>query len=350
MDKPNRTLRLHAARAMQYHDEEMPTPGPGEVLLEVASVGVCRSDVDYWADGRIGDQVVTAPIVMGHEFAARVVGLGEGVDPKLEGRRVAVEPAVSCLKCEFCLRGDMNLCPHVKFCGTPPVDGALRRYMTFPAYFVAPLPDSISNDAGAMLEPLAIGVHAVDLANPRLEQSAAVVGVGPVGLSILEAAHAAGVGRLIAIDRLAWRLDAAEDLGATDTIDTEKGDPVEALMDLTGGRGVDFVFEAGGTDDSPGLAVKVAAPAGKVFMVGIPTTNRILFDASVSRRRGLTIYMVRRSRNTLHRALAMLERGRLNAERVVTHQLSFSQCVKAFEMAHNYDDKVIKAVVHVPED
>lgn len=345
----NRTFRLHAPRVIEFHDEERPSPGPGEVLLEITSVGICRSDLDYWNDGRIGDFVVEEPLVLGHEFAARVVETGEGVTPELEGRRVAVEPAVSCLNCEWCLSGDSNLCPQVRFCGTPPIDGALRRYMTFPAYFVAALPDSISDDAGAVLEPLAIGVHAVDLANPRLEKSAAVVGVGPVGLSILQAARAAGVGRLIALDRLSWRLDAALELGATDAIDVEDGDPVAALMRLTRDRGVDYVFEAGGTDDSPRLAIELAAPAGKVSLVGIPTGDEIRFSAGVSRRRGLTVYIVRRSRNTLHRALAMLEQGRLNAERLVSHRFPFPKAEQAFELAHAYKDNVIKAMIRVSE-
>jgi L-iditol 2-dehydrogenase len=194
-------------------------------LLEILSVGICRSDLDYYNDGHIGETVLGDPLVPGHEFSARVIAGGLGVDPSLVGRRVAVEPAISCMGCEWCLRGDTNLCPKVRFCGTPPVDGALRRCMVYPAEFMAVLPDRISDDAGAVLEPLAIGVHVVDLARPRLEQSAAIVGCGPVGLSILEAARAAGVGRLFVFDRLRWRLDLALALGATDAIDVEGGDP-----------------------------------------------------------------------------------------------------------------------------
>jgi L-iditol 2-dehydrogenase len=334
---------------MEFHDEERPSPGPGEVLLEITSVGVCRSDVDYWEEGRIGDAVVVDPIVMGHEFAARVVEVGDRVNPELKERRVAVEPAMACMRCEWCLRGDTNLCPEVRFCGTPPIDGALRQYMAYPAAFVAVLPDDIADDAGAVLEPLAIGVHAIDLARPRLEQSAAIVGAGPVGLSILQAAHAAGVGRVIVLDRLPWRLEAALDLGATDVISIDDGNPVDAMEQLTLERGVDFVFEAAGTDDAPRLACELAAPGGKVFLVGIPMTDRIEFSAGTSRRRGLTVYLVRRSRNTLHRTLAMLQRGTLNAERLVSHVFPFSKAEQAFKIAHEYDDEVIKAIIRVNE-
>ena len=347
MDSGNLTLRLHTARELRFQEEERPSPAAGEVLLEVLSVGVCRSDLDYWNDGRIGDQVVTAPLVLGHEFSARIVEAGPDVDRDLVGRRVAVEPAVSCLTCEWCRRGDNNLCPEVRFCGTPPVDGALRRYMSYPAFFVAPLPDGISNDAGAVLEPLAIGVHAVDLARPRLEQTAAILGCGPVGLSILQAARAAGVGRLIALDRLPWRLDLAVRLGATDTIHVDREDPIEALVRLTGGRLVDRVFEAAGMDDSPRRAVELAAPGGKIVLVGIPPSAETRFAAGTSRRRGLTIYVVRRSRNTLHRALAMLRRGVLDAESLVTHRFPFREAEKAFSIAHHYEDGVVKAIVRI---
>ncbi|KPL10931.1 hypothetical protein AMJ85_05095 [candidate division BRC1 bacterium SM23_51] len=328
---------------MRFHDEDCPTPGAREVLLEVLSVGICRSDLDYWKDGRIGDAVVEQPLVLGHEFSARVVETGPGADSNLTGQRVAVEPAVSCMECEWCRRGDTNVCPDVRFCGTPPVDGALRRYMTYPAQFLAVLPDSVSDDAGAVLEPLAIAVHAVDLARPRLEQSTAIVGCGPVGLSILQAARAAGVGRLIALDRLDWRLDLASEFGATDTINVNREDPVDAVAGLTADRCVDFVFEAAG------LAIQLAAPAGKVLLVGIAPGGETNFSASISRRRGLTVYIVRRSRNTLHRALAMLVRGVFDAERLVSHRFPFAQAGQVFPLAYNYEDNVVKAMIRVRE-
>jgi L-iditol 2-dehydrogenase len=350
------SLRLHGPHDARFHDEEVRTPAPGEVLLEIRSVGVCRSDLDYWIDGRIGDMVVEVPLILGHEFSARVIEAGPGADPALVGRRVAVEPGVSCLRCEWCMRGDTNLCPQVLFCGVPGVDGALRRLMPYPAAFIAPLPDNVSDDAGALLEPLAIGVHVLDLARPRLETTAAVVGVGPVGLSVLQAARAAGVGRLIALDRLDWRLEAAMKLGATDAVKVQAFDggdavdhqrAVDALMALTRGRGVDHVYEAAGADDSAALAIELAAPAGKVFLVGIPRGGRTEFSASISRRRGLTVYVVRRSRPTLHRALAMLSRGALNADALITHRFPFAQATEAFDLAHNYSDGVIKAVIRV---
>lgn len=350
MRDQNLALRLHGPKHLRFHDETIAPPGRGEVLLEVLSVGICRSDLDYWAYGRIGDQVVETPLVLGHEFSARIVEAGPGVQRKLVGRRVAVEPAISCMKCEWCRRGDTNVCPDVQFCGTPPNDGALRRYMTYRVEFLAPLPASVSDDAGAVLEPLAIGVHAVDLAKLRLEQSVAIVGCGPVGISILQAVRAAGAGRLIALDRLAWRLDLACALGATDVINVDREDAVAAVEKLTRGRFVDAVFEAAGTDDSARLAVELAAPAGKVFLVGIPPSDTTHFCAATSRRRGLTIYVVRRSRNTLHRALAMLVRGALDAERLVSHRFPFTQAERAFSVAHNYEDGVVKAIIRVQED
>ncbi len=349
MRASNRTLRLHGAKDFRFHNEAVPQPRPGEVLLEIRSVGVCRSDLDYYNDGRIGDTRIESPHVLGHEFSARIIALGPDVDPALEGRRVAVEPGVFCGQCQWCRTGDVNLCPHIEFHGTPPFDGALRQYMTHPAEFVIPLPESISDDAGALLEPLAIGVHVLDLARPVLETPAAVVGCGPVGLSILQAARAAGMAPIYVFDRLQWRLDLALELGAAAAIHVDRQNPVEALCDLTRGRMVEYVFEAAGTDDSPALSAELASQAGKVFVVGIPVGDRVMFSAGTSRRKGLTVYVVRRSRATLKRAIALLARGEFEAERLITHRFPFAEAERAYIVANNYEDGVVKAVVRVQE-
>jgi len=188
----DRAARLHGIRDLRLENLPRPTPGPGEVLLEVASVGVCGSDVHYYLEGRIGDQVVTAPIIMGHEFSAWVVDLGEGVEDLEIGQLVAVEPAISCGECEPCQHGHPNLCPDVRFCGTPPVDGVFAEYTVMPARNCFPLPQGFSPAEGALLEPLGIAIHAVDLAHLKLGYTVAVLGAGPIGLLIAAVAKASG--------------------------------------------------------------------------------------------------------------------------------------------------------------
>jgi len=360
-----RAARLHGIRDLRLEDLPRPTPGPGEVLLQVASVGTCGSDVHYYVDGRIGDQVVTAPIIMGHEFSAWVAELGAGACPArpersrgersrrvedLEiGQLVAVEPAIQCGECESCQQGHPNLCPDVRFCGTPPVDGVFAEYTVMPAKNCFPLPQGFGPMKGAMLEPLGIAIHAVDLAHLKAGQTVAVLGAGPIGLLTAAVAKASGASAIYMTEPLAYRRQFALDYVADAALDPyENGtDVVTEIMRLTGGRGVDVAFEAAGASETPDQAAAVARPGGKVIVAGIPSDDTMTMNASTVRHKGLTIKLVRRMKHTYPRAIRMVHTGMVDVKSLVTHIFPLERISEAFEVVAAYDDGVLRAVIQV---
>ncbi|MGC8827707.1 MAG: zinc-dependent alcohol dehydrogenase, partial [Anaerolineae bacterium] len=227
-----RAARLYGVRDIRLDTVPVPQPGPGQVLLKIASVGICGSDVHYFLDGRIGTQVVSAPIILGHEFAAYVVRGGPGAEGLQEGRLVAVEPGIPCGQCEPCREGHPNLCLHVRFCGSPPVDGVLAEYAVMPAANCFPLPEGMSPDEGAMLEPLGIALHTVDLAHLRVGQTVAVFGAGPIGILIAAAARLAGAAEIYVSEPLEARRRFVERCTGAVALDPTREDVVGTILRL----------------------------------------------------------------------------------------------------------------------
>ncbi|MGD9029991.1 MAG: NAD(P)-dependent alcohol dehydrogenase [Anaerolineae bacterium] len=349
--------RLHGIGDMRMEDLPRPEPGPGEVLLKVAAVGVCGSDVHYYAHGAIADQVVTEPIIMGHEASAWVAELGPEVEADLEiGQLVAIEPAIPCEECEPCRHGDPNLCPNVRFCGTPPIDGVFAEYTVMPASNCFPLPPTFTPAEGAMLEPLGIAIHAIDLADLRPGYTAAVLGGGPIGLLIAAVARAAGAGEIYMTEPLAYRrrfaLDYVADIALDPHPDADAGysDVVDEIVRLTGGRGVDVAFEAAGVEETPDQCAGVARRGGKAIVAGIPADDRMLFTASTCRHRGLTIKLVRRMKHTYPRAIRLVRNGRVDVHSIVSHRFPLERIVDAFETVAAYGDGVIRAVIEIAKE
>jgi L-iditol 2-dehydrogenase len=342
-----RAARLHAIRDLRLEDLPKPVPGPGEVLLQVAAAGVCGSDVHYYLEGRIGSQVLTAPMILGHEFSAWVAELGEGVTELEVGQLVAVEPGIACGACEQCLHGHPNLCPNVRFCSTPPVDGIYAEYTVMPAENCFPQPEGMGPVEGAMLEPLGIGIQAVDLGHLKAGDTVAVLGAGPIGLLTAAVARAAGASEVYMTEPLAYRRQFALDYVADAVLDPTEDDVVEEILHLTGGRGVDVGFEAAGAPDTPQQTAAVTRIGGKVIIAGIPAQNEMTFRPDTVRRKGLTIKMVRRSKHTYERALRLMETGQVDVKPLATHLLPLERVEEAFEMVASYQDGVLRAVIEV---
>jgi L-iditol 2-dehydrogenase len=310
---------------------------------------VCGSDVHYYLEGRIGDQIVTGPIILGHEFSAWVAGLGEGVEGLEIGQLVAVDPAVHCGVCELCQHGHPNLCPDVRFCGTPPIDGVYAEYTVKPAGNCFPLPEGFGPVEGTMLEPLGIALHTVDLAHLKPGQTVAVLGAGPIGLFTAAVARAAGAGAVYVTEPLAYRRQFALDTIADAALDPGETDVVAEIVRLTGGRGVDVAFEAAGAPETPDQAAGVVCPGGKVVVAGIPSDDLMTLTASTVRRKGLTIKLVRRMKHTYPRAIRLVQRGMVDVRPLATHLLPLERIVEAFEMVAAYQDGVLRAVIQVSE-
>jgi L-iditol 2-dehydrogenase len=319
--------RLSGVGDLRVAPEPMPEPGPGEHLVRVTAVGICGSDLHWYAEGGIGDTVLSRPLVIGHEAAGVIVG-----GPR-DGQRVAVDPAVPCDHCELCLAGHRNLCPSVAFCGHGTTDGALRQYLAWPDHLLHPLPDTVSDADGAMLEPLGVGLHAVDLAHQRLASSVAVIGCGPIGLGLVQLARAAGATQVIAVDPLPHRAEAAVRLGAHAVLPAEAEAFARGLADLTGGRGVDVVYEAAGADEAVALAVTAAMPGARVVLAGIPDAEHTRFSASAARRKGLTLVTVRRMKEVYPRTIALVSRGMVDVRALVTHTFALGEVDAAFRTA-----------------
>ncbi len=320
-------LRLHPDRRLRLHDEAVPEPGPGQALLRVTAVGLCGSDRHWMVDGGIGDAVLGSPLVLGHEFAA-VVESG-----RLAGRRVAVDPADACGTCELCLRNRSNLCQSIRFAGHGTTDGALREWMAWSEECLYPVTDEVGDVEAALIEPLAVAVHASMLGTIREGDIAAVIGCGPIGVLLVALARRAGASAVIATDLLRHRLDMATTFGASTVVEASAdGDGSDAIRDAAGGRGCDVVFDVAGESAAVETSVGAAAPGARVILVGIPSDDRTTFTASVARRKGLTITLVRRSTPVAFRsAVELAESGELGLGRLVSDRVSLQDAPLAMD-------------------
>jgi L-iditol 2-dehydrogenase len=321
-----KSLRLHSPGVLRLHEEPVPVPREGEKLLRVTAVGICGSDLHWFNEAGIGDSRLEKPLVLGHEFTALTD----------EGERVAVDPSIACGVCEYCRRGDPNLCESLIFAGHGNQDGALREQMAWPRRCLFPIPDQMSYIDGVMLEPLGIAIHAVDLAHLRVGMSVGVFGCGPIGLLILQLARLAGANKVLATDILPHRVEAARTLGADETrlvVDTFSDREV-VMLDR---RGLDVVFEAAGENAAVEMAVAAACPGGKVILVGIPPDDRTSFTASLARRKGLTLKLVRRMKLTYPRAIRLVESEKVNVRSLVTHTFPLEHSAEAFAVAARRD-------------
>jgi L-iditol 2-dehydrogenase len=324
-----KAIRLHDIHDLRVHEEDLPTTDEKfDTLLKVTSVGVCGSDLHWFEEGGIGDAKLKRPLVLGHEFAA-VVESGP-----LKGRRVAVDPAIPCGHCELCLAGHSNLCEQTRFSGHGNIDGALREYMPWPSENLHLLPDSVSDDDGALLEPLGVAIHAVDLGHIKTGMSVGVFGVGAIGLLTQQVARAAGATDIFATDRRRHRLDASEELGAHHTyLADDAFSESQAILADTNKRGLDVAFECAGDNAAVESAFNAVKPGGAVVLVGIPSDDRTAFTASVARRKGLTIKMSRRMKPVYPRAIALVQRGMVNVRALVSARFKLAEAQAAFENA-----------------
>ena len=307
-----RVARLHGPGDVRLHDEPRPTPGPGEVLVRVEAVGLCGSDLHWFSEGSIGGVPLTRPLVPGHELA----GTTE------DGRRVAVDPAIPCEECPQCLEGHPNLCPTVRFAGYGEDDGALSEWMAWPERCLFPLPEGLSATDGAMLEPLGVALHAVDLAHIRPGATVGVFGCGPIGLLAVQAARLAGAGRVLATDLPSrpHRLEAARALGA-EAVAADGGE-ARKILESTKGLGLDAAVEAAGDSAAVDSAILAVRPGARVVIAGIPAEDRISFLASPARRKGLSLVLSRRMKHTYPRAIELAVAGRVDLRSVVTRRFS----------------------------
>lgn len=319
-------------------DRPVPTPAAGDVLVEVTAVGVCGSDAHYYREGRIGDFVVEAPLVLGHEAAGRIVAVGAGVDAGRVGERVSIEPQRPDPSSAETLRGDYNLCPHMRFYATPPVDGALCDYVTIGSAFAHAVPDSVSDTAAALLEPTSVAVATLRKAGVGAGSSLLIAGAGPIGLMCAQVARAMGATRIVVSDPDDRRRGNAPRFGATEAIAPDavrEVDPVDAFVDASGAP--------------PAIVdgMRRVRPAGRVVLVGMgPDT--VALPLGVIQNRELVVTGVFRYANTWPAAIALAASGRIDLDGMVTGRFRLAETAQALDA-----DRVpgsIKAVIDVAGD
>jgi L-iditol 2-dehydrogenase len=324
---------LHPGGRMTIETRAVPTPDPDDVLIAVAAVGVCGSDTHYLRHGRIGEFEVTAPIVLGHEASGRIVAVGDGVSAARIGERVSIEPQRPEPFSPETLRGEYNLCPGMRFYATPPIDGALAEFVTIGSAFAHAVPDSVSDEAAALFEPLSVGIAALRKAGVGLGGSVLIAGAGPIGLLCAQVARASGVARIVVTDPDPQRRSVAASLGA--------GSALDPWADV--GTGFDAFIDASGAPAAIESGIPAVRPGGRIVLVGMGV-DRLELPVSLIQARELILTGVFRYANTWPTAIALAASGAVDLDAMVTARFPLDEA----EAALNADrvPGTIKAVVH----
>jgi L-iditol 2-dehydrogenase len=335
-----RAAVLHAPHRVALEERPVPLPAPEEVLVRVRSVGLCGSDVHYYEHGRIGDYVVRSPLVLGHEPSGEVVACGDRASRHQPGQRVSLEPGVPCRACPQCLAGRYNLCPRMTFFATPPVDGAFCEYVVLHEAFAHPVPDSMSDDAAALLEPLSVAVWACGKADVSTGSRVLVTGAGPVGLLALQTARALGACEVVVCDLNPQRLTLARDLGATAVVDVGR-----ESLDGSGFE-ADVLLECSGSARATADGVRQVGRAGRVVLVGMGGDEVTLPLAHVQQHE-LVVTGTFRYANTWPTATS-LALGDVELDRLVTHRFGLGEVEDALTVTGR-DPTAVKPVVRPQE-
>lgn len=332
---------------MDYVERDIPVPGDNEVLVQLEYVGICGSDIHYYESGAIGNYVVHPPFVLGHEPGGTVVEAGRNVKHLKPGDRVALEPGKTCGHCEFCRKGQYNLCPDVQFFATPPVDGVFQEYVAHEAALCFKLPDHVSTMEGALIEPLAVGFHAADQGGAHAGQTAVVMGAGCIGLVSMMALKAEGVSRVFVVDVLPKRLEKALELGADGVINAARQDTVREVMRLTAAAGCDLIIETAGTEITTRQAISCSKKGGVIVLVGYSKTGEMTLPISLALDKELTFKTVFRYRHIYPMAIDAVASGRINLKGIVTDVFDFSDMQTAMDRSVSDKADIVKAVVRI---
>jgi L-iditol 2-dehydrogenase len=343
-----KSMALSGLRDMRFMDVAKPAiSSDTDVLIRIVTVGVCGSDIHYYTTGKIGSQIVKYPFVVGHECAGIVEEIGSGVTHVKKGDRIAVEPAMPCFACDQCNAGRPHTCRKLRFLGCPgQAAGCLSEYLVMPQTSCIPIPDTVTFDGAAFSEPFAIGMYAVKMSVPMQGARAAILGSGPIGLSVLFAARALGVQSVYMTDKLHDRVLFARAAGATWAGNPDSQQIVPEILAQEPG-GMDVVFECCGQQESTDQAIELLKPGGKLMLIGIPEFDRFTFSADLLRRKEIAIQNVRRQNGCAEDAVKMIAQGVVPVDMVCTHSFTFDKTKEAFDLVAGYRDGVIKAMIQL---
>jgi len=332
----------------QFEIRQVPDPKitqDTDVLIRIKTVGVCGSDIHYFTAGRIGSQIIQYPFILGHEAAGIIEKTGKKVKHVKPGQRIAIDPALSCGHCDQCKSGREHTCRKLVFLGNPmQMAGCLSEYILLHEKCCYPIKKSMTFERATLSEPLAIGVYAVEQSRITAKASAAILGAGPIGMSVFHVLHTKKVGNIFVTDKIEERLKFAERLKPTWTGNPEHKDIVKEISSIEPLL-LDVVYECSGDPQAIAQGVQLLKPGGILILVGITEKDEISFPIHDLRRKEITIINIRRQVHCTQKAIGLLDRGRINMDAMVTHRFSLEETQKAFSLVANYRDGVMKAMI-----
>lgn len=342
-----RAVALTGIRKIKLIDVETPEiTNPDDVLIKVHSVGICGSDIHYYNEGNIGSQVVEYPWIVGHEAAGEVVKVGSNVKKLVPGDKIAIEPTIYCGKCSQCLADRRHTCLNQKFLGCPgQIPGCMSEYYKLPERCCFKVNDDLPFELAILAEPLSIGIYAVDLYHNQLQnKNIGILGLGPIGQSVLAVCIKQEVNKIFVTDKLEDRLKIAEKTGVTWTGNPDEVDIVGNIAEQEPEL-LDVVFECCGKQEAVDQAIELLKPGGTIMMIGIPSVQNISTNMDLMRRKEIRFQNVRRQNNCFEKAIRMIEEDTDYFQMLVTHKIPLSEAGKGFELVRNYKDNVMKAYV-----
>jgi len=334
----------------QFEIRQIPVPKiihDTDVLIHIMMVGICGSDIHYYDIGRIGSQVVHFPFIIGHEAAGIVERIGKKVTRVRPGQRIAIDPSVSCGQCDQCRAGRENTCRNLLFLGNPgQLEGALREYIVLPENCCYPISDAMTFEQAVLTEPLAIAVYSIERSHPAANANVAILGVGPIGLSVFHVLRTMEIGNVYITDKIRDRLEFARQLEPRWSGNPDQIDIIEKILKLEPLQ-LDVVYECSGDLAAINQAIKLLKPGGKLLLVGIPEVDEISLPIHEMRRKEITIINVRRQVHCTQKAIELLSSRKVNMDAMVTHHFPLAKTAEAFDLVANYRDGVIKAMINV---
>ena len=337
---------LTGKQKLEWVELDIPQPGEGELQIKLEYVGVCGSDLHFYQEGRLANWELNGPLALGHEPGGVVSAIGKGVSGFKVGDRVALEPGVGCGKCKECLEGHYNLCKNVKFMAIPnEKDGVFSDYCVHAANMSYKLPDNVSTMEGGLMEPLCVGLHATELSNAKIGETAVVLGSGCIGLCTIMSLKARGVSEIYVSDVLDKRLQKALEVGATRVFNAAKGEKIEEFVKTLPGGGVDQVYECAGNRITTLQSCRLIRRAGKVTLVGVSPEPVLELDTATLNAMEGTVYSVYRYRNLYPKAISAVASGMIPLKNIVSHVFEFKDCIHAIEYSLEHKEDVIKSVV-----
>lgn len=333
-------------KRIENKEIKVPVSLDDEVLIRVEYVGICGSDVHFYEAGKIGDFLVETPFILGHEASGTIEKSGKDVKNLKPGDRIAIEPSVPCRSCKYCSQGKYNICSNLSMLSAPPFDGALKKYITHPSDFVFKLPENVSTLEGALVEPLCVGLHAVNQSNIKLGDTVTILGAGCIGLTTLLSAKAAGASKIFISDIEDKKLEYAKELGATEVLNAKNINIVERVMEITE-EGTDKVIDCAGSEITIAQTSSLVKKGGSVALVGMTVKNEIKYDLMQLLSKEANIQTVFRYRNLFPTALDLLSSGRINIVDIVTNTFSFDETKEAFDYVRENRSEVVKGVIKI---